>query len=101
MNNLSRTTLNFAKARNLYLDFDLCEDHSLPFIWVGVDDDCTEPMFSLFANADGSFSYRGNIWLNKSTKEEIPAHISDEKQLRKIIAFISIDMKEEIAACFH
>lgn len=100
MQHISKTTMNFAKSRKLSIDLDFCNDHNSDFIWISVDDDCSEPMFSMFANNDGSFSYRGNIWLNTSTREEIPAFICNEKQLRQVLEFISQDMRNEIESCF-
>ena len=100
MNIVTKTTQNYAKARQLILDSDFCDENKQPFIWVCVDDDSSEPMFSLFANDDGSFSYKGNIWLSDATREEIPAFIRDEKHLRSVLAFVAKDMKPQIAECF-
>lgn len=100
MNNITKTTQNFAKSRMLFIDHDTCEMNNSAMIWICVDDDRSEPMFSLFANEDGSFSYRGNIWLSTTTREEIPAFIKNEKQLRQVLAFIAHDMRQEIAGCF-
>lgn len=100
-NNISKTTHNFANARKLSIDSDYCHDHQKSFIWICVNDDSSEPMFSLFANDDGSFSYRGNIWLDRATREEIPAYIKGEKQLRQVLAFIAQDMRSQINACFN
>ncbi|EGB7013647.1 hypothetical protein ACRWP7_003312 [Escherichia coli] len=101
MLNITKTTQKFAQARNLAIDSDYCKEHNKDFIWICVNDDSSEPMFSLFANEDGSFSYRGNIWLSSTTREEIPAFIRDEKQLRQVLAFIAQDMQPEIAACMQ
>ncbi|EGI9738111.1 hypothetical protein EEO84_24560 [Salmonella enterica] len=100
MNIVTKTTQNYAKARQLILDSDFCDENKQPFLWVCVDDDSSEPMFSLFANDDGSFSYKGNIWLSDATREEIPAFIRDEKHLRSVLAFVAQDMKPQIAECF-
>ncbi|EBF9323889.1 TPA: hypothetical protein ACG65H_003766 [Escherichia coli] len=101
MINVSKITQNFANARQLFIDADYCNDHQKSFIWICVNDDSSEPMFSLFANDDGSFSYRGNIWLDRATREEIPAHIKDEKQLRQVLAFVAQDMRSQINACLN
>ncbi|AZH37178.1 hypothetical protein DMK78_23740 [Salmonella enterica] len=101
MINVSKTTQNFANARQLSIDVDYCNDHQKSFIWICVNDDSSEPMFSLFANDDGSFSYRGTIWLDRATREEIPAYIKDEKQLRQVLAFVAQDMRSKINACFN
>lgn len=101
MLNVTKTTQNYAKARNLSIDSDFCDELKKDFIWVSVNNDSCEPMFSMFVNEDGSFTYRGNIWLSIATREEIPAHITDEKQLRKVLAFIAQDMRQEIRDCLQ
>ena len=37
---------------------------------------------------DGVFSFYGNTYLKQEVKEELPAFIRDEKQLRNVIDFI-------------
>jgi hypothetical protein len=100
MQHVSKTTINFAKSRKLCIDSDFCDDKKNSFIWICVDDDSSEPMFSMYANRDGSYSYRGNIWLSAAVREEIPAFVDNEKQLRKVLAFVANEMKHDIDACF-
>ena len=97
---ISKTTQKYAQARMLFIDPSYCDTNKSDIIWICVNDDRSEPMFSLFANEDGSFNYRGNIWLSAATREEIPAFIRNEKQLRQVIGFIAQDMRQEIAGCF-
>lgn len=100
MEHVSKITTNYAKARRLDISEDFCDESKKAFIWISVDDDSTEPMFSLFANEDGSFTYRSSIWLNTSTREEIPAHVNNELGLRLLLAFVAQDMSSEISECF-
>lgn len=86
---ISKTTINFAKKRGL----DVQQPDEQDKVWISVEDDSCEPMFYLYMNHTGSFTYGGNIWLTKEIKEEIPAHYQDEKAVRMMLAFLAEEIK--------
>lgn len=95
--NISKTTTNFAEARGLSVYID--EDTSI--LWIGVNnEDAGEDICCYLANDNGTFTWKGNIWLPRDTKEELPATIRDEKHLREVVDFISKDavVIQELAA---
>jgi hypothetical protein len=95
--NISKTTTKFAEARGLSVYID--EDTSI--LWIGVNNEnIGEDICAYIANENGTFTWMGNVWLPRDTKEELPATIRDEKHLREVIDFISKDAAviEELAA---
>ncbi|UTQ80589.1 hypothetical protein Motto_55 [Pseudomonas phage Motto] len=84
---VSKTTTNFAGKRGIELSVEQFDDLDVLCIWEA-DNDC-EWMCSYFINSDGTFTWRGNIYLSDDVKEELPATIKDEKHLREVIAFIA------------
>ena len=95
--NISKITTNFAEARGLSVYID--EDTSI--LWIGADNEnIGEDICAYIANENGSFTWKGNVWLPHGTKEELPATIRDEKHLREVIDFISKDpvVIQELAA---
>ncbi|QJI10876.1 hypothetical protein GuL6_173 [Buttiauxella phage vB_ButM_GuL6] len=93
---LSKITINFAAKRNILVE--ICEADEIvemDRVWIYTDVDACEPDVSYVANADGSFSFYGNLGLPVEVKEELPAYIRDEKHLREVIAFIANEMKGE------
>ena len=63
------------------------DNRDLLCIWEA-DNDC-EWMCSYLVNANGSFTWNGNIYLEQQVKEELPATIRDEKHLRDVLKFIA------------
>lgn len=98
--NLSKTTLNFAQKRGLdaYISESVSDGNDFIFyvLYIAEDDDGGEPAVTYIANHDGSFTYKGNIWLSDSVKEELPATIRDEKHLREVIQFLSDELKTAV-----
>jgi len=101
--NISKTTTNFAEARGLsvYIDVNSIkagDDEDMDILWID-SDNWGEPCCGYIANANGTFTWKGNVWLPRDTKEELPATIRDEKHLREVIDFISKDavVIEELA----
>lgn len=93
---ISKMTINFAAKRNMLVE--ICEADEfveMDRVWIYTDVDACEPDVSYVANADGSFSYFDNIALPEAVREELPAFIRDEKQLREVIAFIANEVKGE------
>lgn len=84
---VSKTTTNFAGKRGIELSVEQFNDMDVLCIW-DADNDC-EWLCSYYINDDGSFTWKGNIYLSKEVKEELPATIKDEKHLRQVIQFIS------------
>lgn len=93
---LSKTTKNYANKRRLDVtieNFDENEGDVLA-VWEA-DNDC-EWMFSYQINDDGSFTWRGNIYLSQDIKEELPATVKDEKHLRQVLDFIAKELAKEV-----
>ena len=84
---VSKTTTNFAGKRGVELSVEQFNDIDVLCIWEA-DNDC-EWLCSYYINDDGSFTWKGNIYLSKEVKEELPATIKNEKHLRQVIQFIS------------
>ena len=84
---VSKTTTNFAGKRGIELSVEQFNDMDVLCIWE-TDNDC-EWLCSYYINDDGSFTWKGNIYLAQEVKEELPATIKDEKHLRQVIQFIS------------
>lgn len=88
--NISKTTFNYAERRGLELTVNHYEDCVLLCVWEK-ENDC-EWMFSYRIEFD-KLVWNGNIYLPESIKEELPATIFDEKQLRRVLGFVSEEMK--------
>ena len=82
---ISKITLNFAAKRGIELEID---QDVIEFYEAG--EDC-EPMFT-YNNNEENLSFRGNVYLKQSIKEELPATIFNEKQLREVISFMSEEL---------
>jgi len=81
---ISKTTINYAEARNieLVIDADLVSFYNT--------EDDGEPMMTYSVNEEtGEMFFKTNIWLNQEVKEELPNWINSEKQLRQVIQFVS------------
>lgn len=84
--NISKTTINFAKRRGLYVTIEEINDAMLLFVW-DINNDC-EWMFSYRVNNDGSFTWNGNVYLPQELKEELPATLKDEKHVREMLDYV-------------
>ncbi|WP_210498202.1 hypothetical protein [Vibrio crassostreae] len=92
--NISKTTENFAKKRGLEIEVsEPLGDIPNPIVWIWEEGEDSEPMFSYLINEDESLSFRGNVYLDQSIKEELPAHIRDEKHLREVLDFVAKELK--------
>ena len=85
--NISKTTINFAKKRGLDVTVEDFGEGEFLAIWEA-DNDC-EWMCTYRVNEGGSFTWHGNVYLRQDVKEELPATIFDERQLRNVIKFIA------------
>jgi len=86
---LNKTTINFARKRGLDItttDLENDNDNLLLCIWEA-DNDC-EWMCSYRIEND-KLTWDGNVYLRQEVKEELPATIFDERQLRNVIKFIA------------
>lgn len=83
---ISKTTINFAKRRGLYVTIEEINDAMLLLVW-DINNDC-EWMFSYRVNNDGSFTWNGNIYLPQELKEELPATLKDEKHVREMLDYV-------------
>lgn len=90
---ITKSILNYARRRNLDIVVydDILEDDVLMVCFYELDNDC-EWMFSYRVNENGSLSFNGNIYLQESIKEELPAYISDAKKLKEMINFVSVEL---------
>nr|WP_075498170.1 hypothetical protein [Moritella viscosa]SHO15530.1 Putative uncharacterized protein [Moritella viscosa] len=80
---ISKTTLNFATARNV----ELVVDEELVSFYP-LDDDSGEPAFT-YTRQDTGLFFKSNVWLTQETKEELPYWIMDEMQLRRLIEYVA------------
>lgn len=89
---ITKSLVNYANRRNLDLTTHSdSEDGDLLCFWELEEE--SEWLFSYRVNDNGSLSWNGNIYLDKEIKEELPATIFDEKQLKAVINFISESLK--------
>lgn len=89
---LSNTTINFAKKRGLAFTIENFGEDEGDFLAVWEADNDCEWMFSYQINDGGSFTWRGNVYLDQGIKEELPATIKDEKHLRQVLEFIAKEL---------
>lgn len=87
---LSKATTNFAAKRGFDLTIEEANGEQFLAVWEA-DNDC-EWMLTYFINNDGSFTFKGNVYLIRAIKEELPATIRDEKHLREVLVFIAAEM---------
>lgn len=87
--NISKTTFNMAKNRGIELTVEDLGDYTALCIWEA-DNDC-EWMCSYRIEHD-KLTWHGNVYLHQDVKEELPATIFDEKQLREVIKFIGMNL---------
>lgn len=90
----SKTTINFAEARNLEVIAEgYTTDQGLELVEVYEKDEDSEPLF-YYSVKDGGFFYFGNVCLPQSIKEELPYNIKDEKAFRQMLDFISRELNK-------
>ncbi|QPI17914.1 hypothetical protein POP12_122 [Pectobacterium phage POP12] len=88
---ITKTTLNYAKARNLDITVENFGEGDKVCFWEA-GNDC-EWMFSYSVEGD-ILTWNGNVYLADDVKEELPATIFNEKQLRQVIDFVSKEIAE-------
>ncbi|AZF88757.1 hypothetical protein sortsyn_35 [Escherichia phage sortsyn] len=92
MTAVNATTKKYAVKRGLDVTMeDINDDGKILLCVWEADNDC-EWMFSYLVNPNGSYTWNGNIYLDSSVKEELPATIRDEKHLREVLAFIAANI---------
>ena len=91
---ITKTTINTAKKLGLDIQVvdgaEVEKDYDL--LWIYMNEDDSEPTVFYIINKDGSFTF-SEAFLSNSIKEELPATIFDEKQLRKVLKFIATEVK--------
>lgn len=91
--NISKTTLNFAAKRGLSLMLVEADEYiETSRLWFFSNEDDCEPDFSYLANENGSFTFNENLSLPQAVKEELPATIFNERQLRQVIDFVAREL---------
>jgi len=92
--NISKMTINYAARRGLVLELIEADEYvETPRLWFYTDaDNCCEPDFSYLVNDNGSFSFYDNLYLPRAVKEELPATIFNERQLRQVIDFVAREL---------
>ena len=91
----SKTTKNFAAKRNLFVaSIFMDEEHHTSIGDARSESDAELVYISSSRDRDDEvtlypMTFFGNHWLPAEVKEELPAHINDEKHLREVIDFIS------------
>lgn len=87
--NITKTTINFAKKRGLDVTIENFGEGDILAVW-DINNDC-EWMFSYIVNGDGSFTWKGNVYLPQDLKEELPATIKNEKHLREMLDYVGMN----------
>lgn len=99
---ISKVTENFARQRSM--DAVLVDgmtlgpmqrEYPLPAFWLFCQNDM-EPDAIYWVNQDGSFTYHSSVLLS-SIRAELPAHVRDEKHLRRVIDFIATAVRASSA----
>lgn len=94
---LSKTTTNYATKRGLDIT-NIVDVHCLlnnpNQVWIWELDNDNEPLLSYTSNSDGSFNFNYNTYLPIEIKEELPAYLKDEKALRLMLNFISLELNK-------
>ena len=86
---ISKTTHKYAMKRNLEL---IVDDETVAFY---TDYSDTEPMFFYSISETGELFFKSNIWLKQETKEELPYWINSEKELRRVLDFVSKEIEKD------
>lgn len=81
---ISKAIMNYAARRGMEIEVPL-EDMEVRF-WE-VENEC-EWMFSYTIENDG-LNWKGNIYLPRDVKEELPAFIANDKKLKEVIDFVA------------
>ncbi|KER02841.1 hypothetical protein LGZ99_17310 [Photorhabdus temperata] len=88
---ITKTTINFAAKRNIEIN-TFTDEQDGDVVWFSeINEDGeteAEPMFIMYNN-ENDLTWKGNIYLDKSVKEELPATINSEKHLKEVIVFLS------------
>lgn len=91
--NISKMTINYAARRGLVLELiEADEVVDTARLWFYSDVDDCEPDFSYYANDNGTFTFKENLTLPRAIKEELPATIFNERQLRQMIDFVAREL---------
>ncbi len=88
---LTKTTINFAQARGLFVQIDdLTAYGDNVILTISSERDETTYLEYIVNVESGAFNFKFNLDLvPASVKEELPAYIRDEKHLREVLVFIS------------
>lgn len=87
---VSKTTINFAAKRGIFVEVVEADEYAPNGrLWFFFDEDGCEPDLAYIIGADGSASFSTGYSITNEVKEEIPATIFNEKQLRQVIDFIA------------
>ncbi len=81
---ISKAIMNYAARRNMEIEVDT--DEMEVRFW-DARNDC-EWMFSYTIENDG-LNWKGNIYLPRDVKEELPAMITSDKKLKEVIDFVA------------
>jgi hypothetical protein len=82
---ISKTTINYTLKRYMDITDHVIENFENA-VWIWGNDD-NEPICIYGVNDDRTLSFVSCF--DKGIKEDLPAHIADEKTLRLVIDFIS------------
>lgn len=94
-NAVDAATYGYAERRNITIEESMVDGmHVVVFGMKGY----IQPLFVLYACQDGSFSWKQNISLAPSVKEELPAYYQNCKMLRVMIEYVAKEHSYEINA---
>ncbi len=88
---INKTTENYAKKRGLSLEV-YTKDNGAEYLWIFSDED-SEPDLILEIEGNGEYNYYSDL-LDLEVREELPAHIWNEKHLREVLDFLAKELAE-------
>ena len=91
--NLSRTTNNYAAKRQMTVNVVPVRDNcprgfSEVFLTIGPTDSDSDAELTYISSDGMVYAYYSNTWLPNDVKEELPATIENEQQLRNILKYL-------------
>jgi|GEM_PF-2437750 len=88
---LSKTTLNYAEKRNFRLtEVSAEETERFPGLMAFdmTDPNNGDPLFQLVCDDNGGFSWHHFLHIPAHIREEVPGHMANETELRRVLDFI-------------
>jgi hypothetical protein len=88
-NLLTKTTINYAKKRNVGASLLDLDDMGIILSFYPVDSNSDAELNFILNEEDGSFSFATNTLLEEKMMCFIPRELEDENHIRKVVNFLS------------